>query len=62
MHNGGIAEFPLIKRKLQSILPDVAFNMVQGNTGQRGLNIPVGGPDLISFKIPNGRLHFFCPR
>lgn len=32
MHNGGIAEFPTIKRKLQSTLPDVAFNMVQGNT------------------------------
>lgn len=33
MHNGGIADFPLIKRKLQSSLPDVAFDMVQGNTG-----------------------------
>ncbi|KAG5647943.1 hypothetical protein DXG03_006977 [Asterophora parasitica] len=32
MHNGGIAEFPSIKRKLQKSLPDVAFNMVQGNT------------------------------
>ncbi|KAF9015116.1 nucleophile aminohydrolase [Cyathus striatus] len=32
MHNGGIADFHLIKRKLQGDLPDVAFNMVQGNT------------------------------
>ncbi|KAF9270111.1 glutamine amidotransferase [Marasmius fiardii PR-910] len=32
MHNGGIADFPLIKRKLQCSLPDVAFNTVQGNT------------------------------
>lgn len=32
MHNGGLAEFHLIKRKLQSCLPDVAFNMVNGNT------------------------------
>ncbi len=34
MHNGGIADFHLIKRKLQSQLPDVAFDMVQGNTGE----------------------------
>lgn len=34
MHNGGIAEFPLIKRRLQKDLPDVAFDMVQGNTGK----------------------------
>jgi len=32
MHNGGIAEFHLIKRKLQSGLSDVAFDMVNGNT------------------------------
>ncbi|KAF5374877.1 hypothetical protein D9758_000327 [Tetrapyrgos nigripes] len=32
MHNGSIGEFPLIKRRLQQSLPDVAFNMVQGNT------------------------------
>lgn len=37
MHNGGLAEFHLIKRKLQSCLPDVAFNMVNGNTGQHHL-------------------------
>lgn len=33
MHNGGIADFPKLKRRLQRDLPDVAFNMVQGNTG-----------------------------
>ncbi|KAF8078671.1 glutamine amidotransferase [Lyophyllum atratum] len=32
MHNGGIADFHLIKRELQKGLPDLAFNMVQGNT------------------------------
>ncbi|KAF9457444.1 N-terminal nucleophile aminohydrolase [Collybia nuda] len=32
MHNGGIADFPIIKRRLQASLPDVAFDMVQGNT------------------------------
>lgn len=33
MHNGGIADFHLIKRRLQKDLPDTAFDMVQGNTG-----------------------------
>lgn len=33
MHNGSVAEWPSIKRNLQNGLPDVAFNMVQGNTG-----------------------------
>lgn len=32
MHNGGIAEFPKIKRRLQSYLSDEIFNMVNGNT------------------------------
>jgi hypothetical protein len=35
MHNGGIAEFPTVKRRLQQDLPDVAFDMVQGNTGMQ---------------------------
>lgn len=35
MHNGGIADFPLIKRKLQAVLSDDVFNVVQGNTGER---------------------------
>ncbi|KAI0815033.1 nucleophile aminohydrolase [Irpex lacteus] len=32
MHNGGVADFPKIKRRLQSYLPDEVFNMVSGNT------------------------------
>lgn len=32
MHNGGIAEFPKLKRRLQVDLPDEIFNTVQGNT------------------------------
>lgn len=32
MHNGGIAEFPKIKRRLQSYLSDELFNFVSGNT------------------------------
>ncbi|GBE78000.1 N-terminal nucleophile aminohydrolase [Sparassis latifolia] len=32
MHNGGIAEFPRIKRKLQTSVSDELFNMVTGNT------------------------------
>ncbi|KAH7104128.1 glutamine amidotransferase [Auriculariales sp. MPI-PUGE-AT-0066] len=32
MHNGGIAQFNLIKRKLQAKLPDDIFTVVQGNT------------------------------
>jgi glutamine amidotransferase len=33
MHNGGIADFHKIKRKLQAQLSDEIFNVVQGNTG-----------------------------
>ncbi|KAJ6621695.1 nucleophile aminohydrolase [Mycena sp. CBHHK59/15] len=32
MHNGGIAQWHLIKRRLQNDLTDVAFHVVQGNT------------------------------
>ncbi|KAJ3551045.1 hypothetical protein NMY22_g46 [Coprinellus aureogranulatus] len=32
MHNGSIADFDTIKRKLQSDLPDIAFDTVKGNT------------------------------
>ncbi|KAF8609111.1 N-terminal nucleophile aminohydrolase [Ceratobasidium sp. AG-I] len=32
MHNGGIADFPLIKRKLQATLSDELFAVPQGNT------------------------------
>lgn len=34
MHNGGIADFPSIKRKLQAVLSDDVFDVVQGNTGR----------------------------
>ena len=33
MHNGNIAQFDTFKRRLQTDVPDVPFNMVQGNTG-----------------------------
>lgn len=32
MHNGGIADFHLIKRKLQASLSDELFAVPQGNT------------------------------
>jgi hypothetical protein len=32
MHNGGIADFPKIKRKLQASLSDELFDVVNGNT------------------------------
>ncbi|TEB35213.1 glutamine amidotransferase [Coprinellus micaceus] len=32
MHNGSIADFDSIKRRLQSDLPDIAFDTVKGNT------------------------------
>jgi glutamine amidotransferase len=34
MHNGGIADFHLLKRRLQSDLSDDIYNVVQGNTGE----------------------------
>ena len=33
MHNGGIAEFDKLKRRLQADLSDAVFLTVQGNTG-----------------------------
>ena len=33
MHNGGIAEFPKLKRRLQSTLPDEIYDIPNGNTG-----------------------------
>ncbi|PFH54430.1 hypothetical protein AMATHDRAFT_184952 [Amanita thiersii Skay4041] len=53
MHNGSIAEFHRLKRKLQSTLPDVAFNAVHGNTDSEWAfalflsNLP--NPDAKSF-------------
>ena len=32
MHNGGIADFHLVKRKMVTILSDESFNMMTGNT------------------------------
>jgi hypothetical protein len=32
MHNGGIAGWSQIRRKLQDSLPDHAYGIVQGNT------------------------------
>ncbi|KAF8846333.1 N-terminal nucleophile aminohydrolase [Paxillus ammoniavirescens] len=32
MHNGGIADFHLLKRRLQACLPDEIFDVAQGNT------------------------------
>jgi glutamine amidotransferase len=37
MHNGGIADFHLIKRRLQAELSDDVYNVVQGNTGERNM-------------------------
>lgn len=34
MHNGGIPDFHLIKRRLQAALSDDIYNVVQGNTGE----------------------------
>ena len=39
MHNGGIAEFPMVKRRLQQDLPDAIFDVVQGNTGMHSAPI-----------------------
>lgn len=39
MHNGGMADFHRIRRKLQTTVSDTAFNMVQGNTGLFTLEI-----------------------
>lgn len=37
MHNGGIAEFDKIKRKLQANLSDELFLVPQGNTGKSNI-------------------------
>ncbi|KAJ3479609.1 hypothetical protein NLI96_g8943 [Meripilus lineatus] len=46
MHNGGVAAFPQIKRKLQSYLSDELFNMVSGNTGMAAIPLPLGSLGL----------------
>jgi len=41
MHNGGIAEFSMVKRRLLQDLSDFAFLMIQGNAGMiAGFMVP----------------------
>ena len=61
MHNGGIADFHLIKRRLQAELSDDIYNMIQGNTGEH--NTPANGQIVIIFsQTPNALLLYFCQR
>ncbi|KAI0655157.1 N-terminal nucleophile aminohydrolase [Cubamyces menziesii] len=55
MHNGGIAEFPKIKRKLQMALPDELFNMVTGNTDSQWAFA------LLLSKLPDPQARCFTP-
>ncbi|KAI3621908.1 glutamine amidotransferase [Moniliophthora roreri] len=55
MHNGGIADFHLIKRRLQSTLPDAVFNTVQGNTDSEWAFA------LLLSKLPNPDARSFTP-
>ncbi|CDO71630.1 hypothetical protein BN946_scf184911.g100 [Trametes cinnabarina] len=55
MHNGGIAEFPKIKRKLQMALPDELFNMVTGNTDSQWAFA------LLLSKLPDPKARSFTP-
>ncbi|KAI0756909.1 N-terminal nucleophile aminohydrolase [Daedaleopsis nitida] len=56
MHNGGIADFHKIKRKLQSSLPDELFNMVNGNTDSQWAFA------LLLSKLPDPQAECFTPR
>lgn len=63
MHNGEIAEFSKIKRKLQATLSDEIFDSVKGNTGKQthGKDSPV----LLLMplrQIQNGLLPYFSQR
>lgn len=60
MHNGNIANFENIKRRLQQDLPDFAFNKVLGNTGMLPLCVCTDVPHIR--QILNGLSHFFCPK
>lgn len=53
MHNGGIADFHKIKRKLQTSVRDEVFDWVTGNTG-RPSQYHVGGADLMPPRFPMG--------
>lgn len=50
MHNGGIAEFEKIKRKLQVSLSDELFLLPQGNTGESR------NPQMSLLDMPEGLL------
>lgn len=53
MHNGGIADFPRIKRKIQQTLPDEIFNVVKGNTDSEWAFA------LLLSKLPDANAHSF---
>jgi len=55
MHNGGIAEFAKIKRKLQSSLSDELFNFVSGNTDSQWAFA------LFLSKLPDPKAQSFKP-
>ncbi|TFK93505.1 N-terminal nucleophile aminohydrolase [Polyporus arcularius HHB13444] len=55
MHNGGIAEFGKIKRKLLASLPDEIFNWVSGNTDSQWAFA------LLLSKLPNPEAKRFNP-
>ncbi|KAG2023530.1 glucosamine 6-phosphate synthetase [Coprinopsis cinerea AmutBmut pab1-1] len=55
MHNGGIAEFNTIKRRLQSDLPDIAFDKVLGNTDSEWAFA------LFISKLPDPKAKSFTP-
>ncbi|KAH9858119.1 N-terminal nucleophile aminohydrolase [Lenzites betulinus] len=55
MHNGGIAEFPKIKRQLQMAVPDELFNMVTGNTDSQWAFA------LLLSKLPDPQARSFAP-
>lgn len=61
MHNGGIAEFHKIKRRLQTYLSDDIFDMVTGNTGMRP---PCSSTCVLSIfnQTRNGLSRCSCPR
>ncbi|KAG6912001.1 hypothetical protein DXG01_000249 [Tephrocybe rancida] len=55
MHNGGIADFHLIKRKIQTFIPDEIFDTVQGNTDSEWAFA------LFLSKLENPNLRSFTP-
>lgn len=55
MHNGGIADFAKIKRRLQSSLPDEIFNVPQGNTDSEWAFA------LFLSKLPDANARSFSP-